>query len=84
MIEALHRQAHNIVERTMYALNPNIAYPLLHAIGSGFVKGAVAADVVVYFLVGELGESHIGAAREGNLLVYGRQTDAGVDLMSLA
>ncbi len=80
-IEALYGQAHDVEVGTFDALYADVAYPLLYAVGTCLVHGAVVGDVVAYLVVGEGGEGDIATAHERALLVYGGEGDPSVYLV---
>ena len=53
VVQPMYRQAHYVVEATTDLLDTYCADPLLYAVGSGFVKRAVALHIVAYLLWGE-------------------------------
>ena len=67
-IDALHRQAHNIIIAAIEARNTDISYPLLNAIGSSLVEGVVGFYIMMYLIIGEQLEGDIGGDRERALL----------------
>ena len=68
-VEALNGQAHDIEIGAFEACRSNVANPLLNAVGTGLVEGTILRDVVVDFLVGEVGERNMARDGKGRLLL---------------
>ena len=60
-IDALNGQTHHIVVAAIEARNAYITYPLLNAIGSCLVEGAIGGDVMMDLVISKLLEGDISS-----------------------
>ena len=82
-VEALHGEAHNVVEGALDVRDANVADPLLYAVGARFVERMVVRHVVIYLAVRERCEGDPCMAGEG-ALPLGRGERNARDYLMLA
>ena len=80
-VNALYGQTHDIEIATVKGRNTDMANPFLNAIGTRFIEGAIVAYIVIYFVVCERLECHVGDHRETRLAIYRGQRDTSDYLM---
>ena len=83
-INSLYRQPHDIEIRAFKPRHSDIADPFLYAIRTRLVEGTVFRDILLYLLIGEMGESDIGLHAEMACLCLCPETYACDDMVRLA
>ena len=59
-VDALDGQSHDVEVAAVELRDADIAYPLLDAVGAGFIEGTVMGDIIVDFVVRERLEGDVG------------------------
>lgn len=72
---------HDGVVTTFNPCNFAHSKPFLNAVTSGFVKGRVTGDIILYFLRGECVEMHCSKIGIGTARFLGSKGKGGIDLM---
>ena len=80
-VNALYGQSHHIEITAVERCDTYMTNPFLNAVGTRFVEGAIVADIVIYFVVCERLECHVGDYRETRLAICRGQRDTGDYLM---
>ena len=83
-VYALYWQPHDIEETAFERSDTYETYPLLDAIGTGLVQGAIGSHIVIDFLLGKLLEGYLCHHVEGVLFGQGGKSHAGDHGMCLA